>query len=108
MARNIGLNVAPPEHECNEDDCPFHGTLPVRGQVITGKVVSEKMKGTVVVQREYLHFIKKYDRYEKRSSKLHAHLPACLHVKVGDEVRVAECRPLNKTTNFVVVEVKSA
>ncbi|KUK68308.1 MAG: 30S ribosomal protein S17P, partial [Methanocalculus sp. 52_23] len=49
MARNIGLNVALPTQECNEDDCPFHGTLPVRGQVITGKVVSEKMKGTVVV-----------------------------------------------------------
>lgn len=108
MARNIGLNVALPKQECNEDDCPFHGTLPVRGQVITGKVVSEKMKGTVVVEREYLHFIKKYDRYEKRSSKIHAHVAPCLHVKVGDEVKVAECRPLNKTTHFVVVEVKSA
>ncbi|HQC34188.1 MAG TPA: 30S ribosomal protein S17, partial [Methanoculleus sp.] len=35
MARNIGLDVAVPETECDDANCPFHGTLPVRGQVIT-------------------------------------------------------------------------
>ncbi|MGB8820249.1 MAG: 30S ribosomal protein S17, partial [Methanoregula sp.] len=51
MAQNIGLNVQAPKQECKDVNCPFHGTLPVRGQVITGKVVSDKMMGTVVVAR---------------------------------------------------------
>ncbi|MDK2891145.1 MAG: small subunit ribosomal protein, partial [Methanoculleus sp.] len=46
MARNIGLDVPIPEAECEDANCPFHGTLPVRGQVITGKVVSDRMNGT--------------------------------------------------------------
>ncbi|MDI9633831.1 MAG: 30S ribosomal protein S17 [Methanolinea sp.] len=106
MARNIGLNVRPPERECDDVDCPFHGTLPVRGQVITGKVVSDKMAKTVVVERAYLHYVGKYNRYEKRSSKIHAHNPPCIQAKTGDTVRIAECRPLSKTTTYVVVEVQ--
>jgi len=106
MARNIGLNVAAPQEECHDVNCPFHGTLPVRGQVITGKVVSDHMMGTVVVERNYLHYISKFNRYEKRSSKLHAHMSPCIHAKVGDTVKIAECRPLSKTTSFVVVEVE--
>jgi len=105
MARNIGLDVAVPETECDDANCPFHGTLPVRGQVITGKVVSDRMNATVVVEREYLHYVKKYNRYEKRRSRYHAHNTPCLNARVGDQVRIAECRPLSKTKNFVVVEV---
>ncbi|MCJ7741441.1 MAG: 30S ribosomal protein S17 [Methanoregula sp.] len=105
MALNIGLNVQAPKQECQDVNCPFHGTLPVRGQVITGKVVSDRMMGTVVVARNYLHYIRKYKRYEKRSSKLHAHNPPCIQAKVGDMVKIAECRPLSKSTTFVVVEV---
>ncbi len=106
MARNIGLSVRPPEKECNDAYCPFHGTLPVRGQVITGKVVSDRMTGTVVVERAYLHYVGKYNRYEKRNSKIHAHNPPCIQAKTGDTVRIAECRPLSKTTTYVVVEVQ--
>ncbi|KQC04100.1 MAG: 30S ribosomal protein S17 [Methanoculleus sp. SDB] len=105
MALKTGLNVKAPEQECTDVNCPFHGTLPVRGQVITGKVVSDRMRDSVVVVRDYLHYVKKYKRYEKRSSKLHAHSPPCLNVKAGDTVRIAECRPLSKTKTFVVVEV---
>lgn len=105
MARNPGLNVRIPEKECDDVNCPFHGSLPVRGQVITGKVVSDRMQGSVVVERDYLHFVRKYKRYEKRSSRIHAHSPPCLGVKAGDQVRIAECRPLSKTKTFVVVEV---
>ncbi|HJJ56156.1 MAG TPA: 30S ribosomal protein S17 [Methanocorpusculum sp.] len=108
MAKNIGLNVAVPNNDCNDVNCPFHGNLSVRGQVITGKVVSEQMQGTIVVERNYLHFVKKYDRYEKRSSKVHAHLSPCINAKIGDEVKIAECKPLNKTTSYVVVEVTRA
>jgi small subunit ribosomal protein S17 len=53
-----------------------------------------------------MHYIRKYKRYEKRSSKLHAHNPPCIGAKTGDMVKIAECRPLSKSTTFVVVEVQ--
>ena len=103
-ARNIGLNVKPPSNGCNDQDCPFHGTLPVRGQVIMGTVVSTKRQNTVSVEREFMHYVKKYERYEKRTSTYHAHCPPCINLTVGDTVRIAECRPLSKTVSFVTVE----
>jgi small subunit ribosomal protein S17 len=103
-ARDIGLNVKPPSERCADQDCPFHGSLPVRGQVITGTVVSTKRHNTVSVERQFMHFVKKYERYEKRTSTYHAHAPPCMKLAVGDKVRIAECRPLSKTVSFVTVE----
>jgi small subunit ribosomal protein S17 len=105
MRTNIGFDVAAPTGECKDRNCPFHGTLSVRGQVIDGTVVSDKTARTVVVQREYLKYIPKYERYEKRKSKLHAHNPDCVAAKTGDRVSLAECRPLSKTKSFVVIKV---
>lgn len=105
MARDIGLNVAAPEKECEDPNCPFHGVLPVRGHVSEGTVVSAKMKKTAVVQREYVKRVPKYERYEKRGSKVHAHNPLCIDAKDGDVVKIAECRPLSKTKKFVIIQV---
>jgi len=104
QARDIGLNVKPPSDSCNDKYCPFHGTLPVRGRVIMGTVVSTKRQNTVSVKREFMHFVKKYERYEKRTSTYHAHCPPCMTLEAGDTVRIAECRPLSKTVSFVTVE----
>ena len=103
-ARNIGLNVKVPSETCDDINCPFHGTLSVRGHVMTGIVSSTKMQKSVVVKREYMHYIPKYERYEKRTSMYSAHCPPCIKLDVGDKVRIAECRPLSKTVSFVVVE----
>ena len=103
-ARNIGLNVKPPEDTCTDINCPFHGTLPIRGQVINGIVTSDKQQNTISVKKEFMHYVKKYERYEKRTSIYSAHSPACLHIKTGDTVRIAECRPLSKTVSFVAIE----
>jgi len=102
--RNIGINVNPPKADCNDPNCPFHGTLPVRGQIIDGKVVSVRMDRTAVVEKNYLKYQDKYERYEKRTGRYSVHAPTCLGLKVGDEVRIMECRPLSKTVSFVVIE----
>jgi small subunit ribosomal protein S17 len=104
QARDIGLNTKPPSNSCSDKDCPFHGTLSVRGQVIMGTVVSTKRQNTVSVEREFMHFVKKYERYEKRTSTYHAHCPPCMAVSAGDTVRIAECRPLSKSVSFVTIE----
>ncbi|MFX1491168.1 MAG: 30S ribosomal protein S17 [Promethearchaeota archaeon] len=104
VARNIGLKVNPPEQDCQDPNCPFHGTLPVRGRIMDGIVASTKMKGTITVRRDFMRYIKKYRRYARCHAMTSAHLPPCIPVEVGDTVRLAECRPLSKTVSFVVVE----
>lgn len=104
-ARNIGINVKPPEKICNDVKCPFHGKLPVRGQIIKGKVVSSRAQKTVIVEKQYTHYLPKYERYERRHSRIAAYNPECISAKEGDTVTIAECRPLSKIKSFVVVEV---
>jgi small subunit ribosomal protein S17 len=101
---NIGLDVKSPRKPCDDRNCPFHGHLSVRRKFLDGKVVSAKMTKTVTVERDYLEYVKKYTRYEKRRSRIMAHSPPCLELIEGDRVRIAECRPLSKEVAFVVVE----
>ena len=103
-SRNIGLNVKTPIKKCKDQNCPFHGVLPVRGQVITGVVSSTKMQNSILVKKEYMHFVPKYERYEKRTSSYAAHCPPCIDANIGDNVKIAECRPLSKTISFVTIE----
>ncbi|MFQ3293237.1 MAG: small subunit ribosomal protein S17 [Halobacteriales archaeon] len=100
----IGLNVPEPEETCSDENCPFHGTLSVRGQTLVGEVASTDMEKTVIVEREYDVKVPKYDRYMKRRSRVPAHAPPCLDLSVGDTVRIAETRPLSKTKAHVVIE----
>lgn len=102
--KDIGIDVKTPDKECGDSSCPFHGTLPIHGQTFIGEVASNKMHRSVIVQREYMHYVPKYERYEQRTGKYPAHCPPCIDAAVGDEVRIAECRPLSKTISFVVVE----
>jgi small subunit ribosomal protein S17 len=64
------------------------------------------MDRSIVVGREYLHYIPKYERYEKRKSRYMAHSPSCLEIKVGDKVKIMECRPISKLKSYVAIEVK--
>ena len=102
--RNIGLDVKPPRKTCEDLRCPFHGKLSIRVRLLKGTVKRLGQGQTVVVEREYLHFFPKIARYEKRRRSVHAHLPPCIPLKLGELVAVAECRPLAKTVPFVVVE----
>lgn len=104
--RNVGIpGVQPPERTCDDPNCPFHGTLRVRGLTLRGVVVSAKMQRTVVVARDYLHYDRKYMRYERRRSKIHAHNPPCINAREGDIVLIGETRPISKTVAFVVLAV---
>jgi small subunit ribosomal protein S17 len=103
--KSIGIPVKPPEAECQDERCAWHGSLPVRGMVFQGTVRSAKAKDTVVVEWGYTHLVPKYERYERRRSRVVVHNPECMKAREGDEVIIAECRPLSKTKNFVVVAV---
>jgi len=100
----MSLILKKPKKICSDRNCPFHGELPVRGRVLEGTVVSAKMDKTVVVRRDYIHYVPKFMRYERRRSRIPSHNPPCINVKEGDHVRIVECRPISKTVSFVVVE----
>jgi small subunit ribosomal protein S17 len=100
----MSLKFKKPKKTCEDRDCPFHGELPVRGRVLDGVVVSAKMDKTVVVERDYLQYVSKFMKYERRRSRIPSHNPACIDAKEGDRVTLAECRPVSKTVSFVVVE----
>lgn len=82
-ARNIGIDVKPPEKECDDGKCPWHGKLPIRGNIIKGKVVSSKAQKTVIVEKHYSHYLPKYERYERRHSRIPAYNPECIDAKRG-------------------------
>lgn len=102
--RSSGIVLEAPQHKCSDVNCPFHGSLSTRGRQFIGTVISTKMRKTVVVEFERLYFLKKYERYEKRKTKLKVHNPDCINANDGNVVRIFECRPLSKTKNFVIVE----
>jgi small subunit ribosomal protein S17 len=103
-SRDIGLDVRAPKEACEDAHCPFHGRLPLRGQILEGTVVSIAMQRTAVVERTLMHYVPKYERFEKRRRRYLAHNPPCLKIALGRRVRIAETRPLSKTVSFCIVQ----
>ena len=83
--------------------CPFTSDVSIRGRICKGVVLSTKMTNTVVLRRDYLHYIKKYNRFEKRHKTVSAHVSPAFRIKIGDVVTVGQCRPLSKTVRFNVI-----
>ncbi len=103
--KDIGLGIKNQESaECNDKHCAFHGKISVRGRQFVGTVLKSAAQKTAVVGWERLFYIPKYQRYEKRRSRLQVHNPPCINAVSGEKVRIAECRPISKTKNFVIIE----
>lgn len=98
------LNIKPPQKVCNDLNCPFHGSLKIRGRMFEGRVVRDKMERSVIVNIDYLKYYPKYERYARMKTRIPAHNPPCIGAKTGDRVKIMECRPISKTKAFVVVE----
>mmetsp|Transcript_27634 Transcript_27634/g.76058 ORF Transcript_27634/g.76058 Transcript_27634/m.76058 type:complete len:171 (+) Transcript_27634:87-599(+) len=107
FVKNIGLGLKTPtaaiEGNFVDKKCPFTGNVSIRGSILKGIVISTKMKRTIVVRRDYLHYVKKYRRFEKRHGNVAAHCTPAFPVKEGDIVTIGQCRPLSKTVRFNVV-----
>ena len=105
--KNVGLGIKTPtaayEDSYVDKKCPFTGNVSIRGRILKGLVISTKMKRTIVVRRDYLHYIKKYRRFEKRHKNIAVHCSPAFPVKEGDIVTIGQCRPLSKTIRFNVV-----
>ncbi len=75
------------------------------GKTLSGVVVSDKMKKTIVVSVN--RFVKhpKYGKYFKVSKKYKAH-DENNECKIGDKVTIMECKPISKDKRFKVVKAK--
>ncbi|URE17307.1 hypothetical protein MUK42_12298 [Musa troglodytarum] len=116
--KSIGLGFKTPREAIEgtyiDKKCPFTGNVSIRGRILAGTCHSAKMNRTIIVRRNYLHYVKKYQRhvvpflpfmYEKRHSNIPAHISPCFRVKEGDHVIIGQCRPLAKTVRFNVLKV---
>jgi len=103
--RNIGIAAAAPSGQCKDSKCPWHGSLPVRGQTFTGQVAAARSSRTATVEWGFTVWLPKFERFERRHSHVVVHNPPCIEAKAGDTVKIAECRPLSKTKKFVIVEM---
>lgn len=73
-------------------------------RTIVGKVVSDKMHKTIVVQIERKVKHETYGKYVKRFSKIKAHDEQNV-CRIGDTVMIKQSRPLSKTKSWVLVDV---
>ncbi len=72
-------------------------------KTVIGKVISDKMKDTVVVSMTILVPHPKYSKMISKTRKFHAHNG--VGAKVGDSVRIVEIKPMSKTKNWKVEAV---
>jgi archaeal ribosomal protein S17P len=92
------------KNSCADVTCPVHGGLKVRGRMFKG-YITKKFPRRITIEFEKVIYVKKYERYKKNKTRIHARLPKCMEesVKVGDYVMVGECRPLSKIIHFVLL-----
>uniref|UniRef100_A0A0A9WAE5 Small ribosomal subunit protein uS17 n=1 Tax=Lygus hesperus TaxID=30085 RepID=A0A0A9WAE5_LYGHE len=105
----IGLGFETPKEAIEgtyiDKKCPFTSNVSIRGRILKGVVRSTKMRRTVILRRDYLHYLPKYKRYEKRHKTVAAHITPAFRVNEGTGVTIGECRPLSKTISFNVIKV---
>jgi len=90
---------------CEDKNCHIHGNLKSRGRFFEGKII-KKFQKRITIEFERMIYVNKYERYKKSRTKIHARLPDCMeeNFKVGDYIKVQECRPLSKIIHFVVIK----
>jgi len=107
IKKQIGkeMNIVGTLQNCEDKNCSVHGNLKVRGRTFKG-IVIKKFHKRIVIEFERMIYVKKYERYAKSKTKIHARLPDCMKnlVQIGDLVKVQECRPLSKIIHFVFIE----
>jgi SSU ribosomal protein S17P len=91
--------------ECRDIRCPVHGGNAPRGINLTGKVVSDKAKRTVIVETDFAKYVYKYERSLRKRSRIPAHNPECINARTGNVVNISETRRMSKTKSFVVTGI---
>lgn len=78
---------------------------PKKPKILSGTVISNKMKDTVVVSVERYEKHAKYGKFIKQRKKFKAH-DIGNSKSVGDKVKIVESRPISKDKHFIVINEK--
>jgi len=76
-----------------------------KSKTLSGVVVSDKMKDTVVVKVDQYLKHPRYGKYVRKSKKYKAHNPGNT-VHVGEKVQIVECSPVSKDKHFKLLNSK--
>lgn len=97
--------MPPPKAKCEGDKhCPFHGSAVLRGRQMQGTVVRAKVPRMALVEWSWQHYNRKYERYEKKRTRLQVHSPSCVGAKEGERVKIMESRKISKTKSYIIVQ----
>jgi small subunit ribosomal protein S17 len=84
-------------------DGAAQAVAPVR-KVLQGRVVSNKMQKTIVVEIQQRKLHRLYKKYLMRTKRIKAH-DETNDCKIGDVVRVVESRPLSKEKRWRLLDI---
>ncbi|QJC32930.1 30S ribosomal protein S17 [Enterobacteriaceae endosymbiont of Donacia semicuprea] len=73
-------------------------------KILKGKVKSNKMQKSIVVNITRLIKHPVYGKFINRTTKLHVHDEKNI-CNIGDIVEIKECRPLSKTKSWILVNI---
>jgi len=107
-SKNIGIKVTAPKKKCEDDKCPFHGSRVLRGREFSGIVVETDAHRSATVEWPRIYPVPKFERFEKRKTRVRVHNPPCIDAQKGDKVRIMESRPISKTKKFIIIEQTGA
>lgn len=108
MEKNMNkevLGITASQGNCTDKKCPFHGEINVKPEFLRGKVIRKDVNRSATIEWNRSHYIKKYERYEIRRSRIRTHNPGCINAGIGHKVLVAKTRPLSKTKNHVIIQI---
>merc|ERR1712137_1411117 len=93
--KSVGLGFKTPREAIDgtyiDKKCPFTGNVSIRGRILSGVVTKMKMQRTIVIRRDYLHYIRKYNRFEEAQEHVSPSvtcLQGCLYWRYCDRWRV--------------------
>ena len=99
------LGAKAPKKSCTNQNCPFHGQLNVKKELVQGFIVKKDVHHSATLEWKRIKNVPKYERYEIRKSRLRVHNPPCLDAQIGQEVLAAKTRPLSKTKHHVIIQI---
>ncbi|URD94207.1 ribosomal protein [Musa troglodytarum] len=105
--KSIGLGFKTPREAIEgtyiDKKCPFTGNVSIRGRILAGTCHSAKMNRTIIVRRNYLHYVKKYQRQARNCPVIRKETLkyCCTYISLFP----CEGRPLAKTVRFNVLKV---
>ncbi|MBT3261996.1 30S ribosomal protein S17 [Candidatus Woesearchaeota archaeon] len=75
------------------------------GRTFVGRVISDVFHKTTTIEFDRKVYVSKYERFQKRKTRIKVHVPEDFKLAKGDMLKIIETRPISKTKNFVAMEV---